>query len=313
MPGQDLKRVLGTKTSVILDESQMRSLCACFSQSVSMVQGPPGTGKSFLGALVAKVLHDSTKEVILVVCFTNHALDQFLEDLMKIGIPAANMVRLGGKSTDRTKPLMLREQNSSKLKANHWAQIDKLKQRLETHEERLRNTFTRYKTTNISTRHLMDYLEFLGEDLPFFETFMVPTEADGMTRVGKKNKAVDEFYLLNRWIRNQKDAGQFRHLQPKGAETIWAMTPEMRATCMMRWRIAILGDLVTEMRETGRAFNADQSELARVFGERDASIIKSKRIIACTTNGAATHASAIQSASPGIGEFLISFFLHEST
>ncbi|KAH6712371.1 NFX1-type zinc finger-containing protein 1 [Leptodontidium sp. MPI-SDFR-AT-0119] len=290
MPGQDLKRVLGTKTSVILDESQMRSLCACFSQSVSMVQGPPGTGKSFLGALVAKVLHDSTKEVILVVCFTNHALDQFLEDLMKIGIPAANMVRLGGKSTDRTKPLMLREQNSSKLKANHWAQIDKLKQRLETHEERLRNTFTRYKTTNISTRHLMDYLEFLGEDLPFFETFMVPTEADGMTRVGKKNKAVDEFYLLNRWIRNQKDAGQFRHLQPKGAETIWAMTPEMRATC----------DLVTEMRETGRAFNADQSELARVFGERDASIIKSKRIIACTTNGAATHASAIQSASPGI-------------
>ncbi|KAG4441429.1 hypothetical protein IFR05_003116 [Cadophora sp. M221] len=300
MPDQDLKTVLGTKTSVILDESQMRSLCACFSQSVSMVQGPPGTGKSFLGALVAKVLHDSTKEVILVVCFTNHALDQFLEDLMKIGIPAANMVRLGGKSTDRTKPLMLREQTSAKLNASHWAQIDKLKQRLEAHEKRLRNTFTRYKNTNISTRHLMDYLEFLGDELPFFETFIVPTEADGMTRIGKKNKAVDEFYLLNRWIRKQKDSGLFQHLQPEGAEKIWAMTPEMRAACMARWRIAILDDLATEMRETGRAFNADQSELARVFGERDASIIKSKRIIACTTNGAATHASAIQSASPGI-------------
>ncbi|KAH7348505.1 NFX1-type zinc finger-containing protein 1 [Rhexocercosporidium sp. MPI-PUGE-AT-0058] len=298
--GQDLKNILGTKTNVVLDDAQMRSLCACFSQSVSMVQGPPGTGKSFLGALVAKVLHDSTKQVILVVCFTNHALDQFLEDLMNIGIPAANMVRLGGKSTDRTKPLMIREQTSSKLNAGHWAQIDRLKQKLQAHEKRLRDTFARYKSTNISMHNLMDYLEFLGGELPFFEAFTVPTEADGMTRVGKKNKAVDQFYLLNRWIRNQTDSGSFQHLQPEGADMVWTMTPEMRNTCMMRWRTAILSDLVNEMRETGRAFNADQSELARVFGERDANIIKSKRIIACTTNGAATHASAIQSASPGI-------------
>jgi len=42
-----------------------------------------GTGKSFIGALVAKVLHDRTNEKILVVCFTNHALDQFLEDLVR--------------------------------------------------------------------------------------------------------------------------------------------------------------------------------------------------------------------------------------
>jgi hypothetical protein len=43
-----------------------------------------GTGKSFTRALIAKVLHDYTAQVVVVVCFTNHILDQFPEDLMDI-------------------------------------------------------------------------------------------------------------------------------------------------------------------------------------------------------------------------------------
>jgi hypothetical protein len=41
-PGKDLKDFLLIKKSVILDESQMDSLCACLLQRVSLVQGPPG-------------------------------------------------------------------------------------------------------------------------------------------------------------------------------------------------------------------------------------------------------------------------------
>lgn len=40
--GKDLKDFLGIKKSVVLDESQMNSLCACLLQRVSLVQGPPG-------------------------------------------------------------------------------------------------------------------------------------------------------------------------------------------------------------------------------------------------------------------------------
>lgn len=62
-----------------------------------------GTGKSFIGALTAKILHLFTKKTILVVCFTNYALDQFLEELLEIGIPESTMLRLGniGKATPR--------------------------------------------------------------------------------------------------------------------------------------------------------------------------------------------------------------------
>lgn len=41
-PGKELKEVLDVKKSVILDQSQMNSLCACLNQRISLVQGPPG-------------------------------------------------------------------------------------------------------------------------------------------------------------------------------------------------------------------------------------------------------------------------------
>lgn len=218
---------------------------------------------------MAKVLHDSTSQKILVVCFTNHALDQFLEDLMDIGIPSSAMVRLGGKSTDLTKPLMIREQAGVKLDQTQWAQIDKLKQRLQKHETRLQDAFKRFRAANVQKTHLMEFLEFLSEDLPFFDAFTVPKDKeDGMTRIGKKGKAMSPFYLLDRWIRGENNPGSLQHLQPKGAAAVWKMPIESRQAALIRWQTAILDDLVNEIRDTGRQYNLDQTELDRIFGER---------------------------------------------
>ncbi|KAF3484283.1 NFX1-type zinc finger-containing protein 1 [Arthroderma uncinatum] len=301
LSGKSVQDLLGLKKKVVLDNSQMVSLCTSLLQRVSLVQGPPGTGKSFVGALIAKALHDSTSQKILVVCFTNHALDQFLEDLMDIGIPQSSMVRLGGKSTDRTKPLMIREMASVKLGRTQWAQIDKLKQSLCHGEERLKDVFNRYRTANIQKKHLMEFLEFLSDDLPFYDAFTVPkTENDGMIRVGRAGKTMGPFYLLDRWIRGESNCGSLQHLLSKRAAAVWEMPPALRVSTVVRWQTAILDDLVMEIRDTGRQFNLDQAELDRVFRERDAGIIKTKRIIACTTNGAAKYSAEIQNAAPGV-------------
>ncbi|RDW71858.1 hypothetical protein BP5796_07892 [Coleophoma crateriformis] len=299
-PQQDLKKLLSLQKSVVLDDSQMKSLCSSIAQRVSLVQGPPGTGKSFIGALVAKTLHNFTDEVILIVCFTNHALDQFLEDLMDIDIPSSCMVRLGGQSSPRTKPLTLREQTGAKLTASHWSMIDKIKRRLDDLETRLKEAFLRYSSVNLNKSHLMEYLEFLEDDLPFFAALSVPQDPSGMVRVGKRGKAMSQYYLLDRWMRGEQDAGSLQQFQAKDAETVWAMTLDMRKAAITRWQSAILNDLVVEIREGGRDFNTAQAELDRIFEEKDCSIIKSKRIIACTTNGAAKYAAAIQSTSPGV-------------
>ncbi len=267
--------------------------------------GFSGTGKSFIGALAAKTLHKYTSQVILVVCFTNHALDQFLEDLLKIGIPAADMIRLGGKSTDLTKPLTLREQTSVNLSNSQWADKNKLEQKLQADESRLEYAFRRFRTANISKHHLMEYLEFLTDELPFFDAFAVPRSDDkGLIRVGKKGKTMDEFYLLDRWSRGMPDAGSLKDLQPQGTAAVWAIPREARDSYMTRWQNDILTDLVTEIQEAGRQYNIHEEGIRRIKGERDAAIIKTKRIIACTTNGASTKFAAIQAASPGVGKHI---------
>ncbi|TVY17684.1 NFX1-type zinc finger-containing protein [Lachnellula arida] len=314
--GKELKQLLGAQKSVILDESQVASLVSCLSQRVSLVQGPPGTGKTFLGALAGKVLYDATKAVILVMCFTNHALDSFLEDLMKVGIPASDIVRLGSKGTPQTLPLRIRSQPAGKLRPAQYTEINRLKLKLADHEKRLKDAFQRYHHTNVTKKQIMEFLEFAAEDLPFFETFTLPDEIEeGFKHVDAKGKKVGEFYLLDRWIRGGRDAGNFQDAQPEDSLPVWEMTRDMRDAGMQRWRHAILGDLISAIFESGKAFNADQTELNRIHAERDAILIKTKRIIGCTTNGAASYFSAIQAASPGIvlveeaGEILESHIL----
>jgi hypothetical protein len=138
--------------------------------------------------------------------------------------------------------------------------------------------------------------------MPFFEAFTIPRDGeDGMIRIGRRGREMSPFYLLDRWIMGQTDSGSLQHVQPEGAAEVWRMSLEARRAALSRWQKAILDDLISEIRDTGRQFNADQSELDRIFSERDGSIIKTKRIIACTTNGAAKYSAAIQAAaSPGV-------------
>jgi hypothetical protein len=87
-----------------LDISQYNAFRSALTKEFVVVQGPPGTGKTFLGLKVATVLlqnapvWNASHRPILVVCYTNHALDQFLEGL----VPATNrIVRIGGQSKSK--------------------------------------------------------------------------------------------------------------------------------------------------------------------------------------------------------------------
>ncbi|KAL8616358.1 hypothetical protein ACOMHN_032212 [Nucella lapillus] len=75
-----------------LNESQLEAAQTALSKELAIVQGPPGTGKTYVGLKVAKVLLDNRhvwtdpavgERPILVVCYTNHALDQFLEGILE--------------------------------------------------------------------------------------------------------------------------------------------------------------------------------------------------------------------------------------
>ena len=122
----DLSMTLGTKSiearnitiskeatwphhhTTCLDESQYEALKMALRQEISVIQGPPGTGKTYIGLkLVQAFLHNRTvwdplkNSPILVVCYTNHALDQFLEDIVDVytqeKFTPPDIVRVGGR------------------------------------------------------------------------------------------------------------------------------------------------------------------------------------------------------------------------
>ncbi|KAF2902959.1 hypothetical protein ILUMI_03228 [Ignelater luminosus] len=98
------------------DDTQYNAFRAALTQKFAVIQGPPGTGKTFLGLEIARTLIKNHKAwynqtPILVVCYTNHALDQFLEGLIDT---TKNIVRIGGQSkNEKLKAFNLREKRKS--------------------------------------------------------------------------------------------------------------------------------------------------------------------------------------------------------
>ena len=108
-----------------LDHSQLLSLVHALTHKLCLINGPPGTGKSYLGVrIVRTLLHNisrfspqtpirnvrgfnqahlanysvSSLLPIVCLCYTNHALDQFLQDLVNAGVSETDLVRVGSRS-----------------------------------------------------------------------------------------------------------------------------------------------------------------------------------------------------------------------
>lgn len=89
---------------------QYEAFKAALTNEFCLIQGPPGTGKSYLGIQIVKALLANTRcwsrdrtSPILMICFTNHALDQFLENIVDSvdETSKSRIVRVGGRSSNK--------------------------------------------------------------------------------------------------------------------------------------------------------------------------------------------------------------------
>lgn len=259
----------------------------------------PGTGKSFIGALIAKALYEHTSETILVLSYTNHALDQFLEDLLDNGIPPQSVVRLGSKCTPRTAPLNLFEKQktgSYKRSRAGWDIVNNLENLVEDSRNELSDEIKSFAQTTVSWKDILAYLEFSDDD-HFYPALLVPHADDGMTRVGRGGKGIKPDYLYNRWLRGE-DAGIFKKQAEEHSE-IWAMDANSRLERMKRWTTALLDEQASKVATQLSRYNTYQQRLAQVLREKTAQTLKSMRVIGCTTTAAAKYASDLRNAAPG--------------
>ncbi|KAL9068301.1 MAG: hypothetical protein Q9157_006551 [Trypethelium eluteriae] len=315
--GHRLGHLIGASQEINLDASQTSSLLAGLKQSLSLIQGPPGTGKSFVGALIAKLLYDHTSEKILVMAFTNHALDQYLEDLLDIGIPPAAIVRLGFKSTTRTESLNIQRQESKYRRTYaSYALMDHFNEEAREIEKKLKAAVASFRDFKYTNHELLEHLEF--EDSAFYDAFVIPHEEDGMTRIGSRGRSVDQHYLLNQWLNGRNPGVYSKNLDPKHA-TIWGMDLASRQERINTWKQALVQERIVKIISLVQRMDDRQTRLSEMWNEKSATILKEKRIIGCTTTAAAKYTCELQNANPGIiiveeaGEILESHILTAMT
>lgn len=71
-----------------LNESQCNSILNCLNKKISLIQGPPGTGKTYTSISLIQLCLKLKKVKILAAAYTNVAVDNLLEGLLKENIKA---------------------------------------------------------------------------------------------------------------------------------------------------------------------------------------------------------------------------------
>ncbi|KAM3565705.1 hypothetical protein MY1884_000014 [Beauveria asiatica] len=226
-----------------LDEAQADALASIMERSLAIIQGPPGTGKSYVGAIAAKLLLQVPRARILVLSYTNHALDQFLEDLLKIGIEQDQMTRLGSKSSTATACLSFETQSreaGSRLTKAQNTLFFRLRQELNGLRTCIREQFDKVDF-DPSYRELLDYLEF-SDNVQlqlFWRAFQIPEEEDGFQMAGPNGSVMDSDDLFERWCKG-KEPGAIENHIPSECMHIWALPMDQRILWRDQWAAAIL-------------------------------------------------------------------------
>jgi len=272
-----------------------------------------GTGKSFVGALCAKILLQSGRSSIviprygglrlspstlpsntkiLVNCYTNHALDQFLEDLINIGIPKDEIVRIGGKPNQATAELSLQSLGKSegyRMSRADWNEVE------ERRKERNRLTKSLHHAYSAATARHQQIMQYVAVHHSEYATaFRVPKSTDGTIIVGKGGKAIGPNYLLNRWLRGE-DAGPFKNnSQIRLSRNIWEMDRSARLSQSETWRREVVKKGIEDMLRIGKCYNWCITALESIYRRGEASVLRKRTIIGCTTTGAAMYKSVNQ-------------------
>ncbi|CAG8485482.1 12101_t:CDS:10 [Funneliformis mosseae] len=153
-----------------LDETQAKALIGALTREIALIEGPPGTGKTVVGVEIMKVLlaKENRKNKlgpILTICFTNHALDQFLEHLLDANIK--KIVRLGS----RTKSERIKEFNIEEIcKNNSFGKKGyELRKSLNDIESRVKEISNKFSKNWLKWNDVSNYLK--KNETKFYEKF----------------------------------------------------------------------------------------------------------------------------------------------
>lgn len=301
----DLCDAIDTKRPIHVSGAQLESLINGLENCIGQIQGPPGTGKSFIGALIVAIILKFTEYRVLVLTYTNHALDQFLEDLLDIGVSGDNMVRLGSKFTPKTANIRLDElakQPQHRFSHKINSVIRQTREESSDVHGRLAEAGSKL-LASVTLDDVLAMLEFSDEWTSFWAAFQVPEQVEGFAVVGKKNKLLRPANILDMWIRGKIPsksveallASNWRRLQ-----SVWHIPIQSRGDLVNQWTSQVRREQIQEFVELAALSDTMRLQIESLYNESKRKVLREKRIIGCTTTAAAMYQSLIESAKPDV-------------
>ena len=216
-------------------------------------------------------------------------------------MPYDKCLRLGSKYTPATKRLGLYEQSSDYRRfKSSWELLNRYESVVINLSHSLKVKSLAFRQLKISHKDLLEFLQFSETDSEFYEAFTVPDgDKDGMAIVGRRGKAIDVSYLIQRWMMGH-DAGIFKEAVQHKHQEIWSMNNTARDESIRRWNREFYVEQATMLQDSIQRYDAAFEKFSVVKDQKYAQIIKQKRIIGCTTSAAAKYRKELQNAEPGI-------------
>ncbi|PPJ52383.1 hypothetical protein CBER1_10920 [Cercospora berteroae] len=299
---QDLTLMAELETKTGLDRGQCSALIAALTREFALIQGPPGTGKSYVGVKIMQILQSVKARAnlgpIIVVCYTNHALDQFLEHLIATGI--RKIVRIGGQSrSEALEGHNLRNvtKSESKSRQEGW-QVASAYRALEEHENRSGRILGRVHGVrkrpewrafqhHLARKHRRICEQFNTVDVDGFNavgrhpfeiwTSGIKQEDDAITTRAPSARAVDRTTIVEKANRN-----------------VQALSYSERQALVGIWTKEIQEDAAAEFFEVVEDAEQSQRQLSNVHEEVNRRVLQSSDVIGITTSGLAKNSSTIR-------------------
>ncbi|KAI0563256.1 DNA2/NAM7 helicase [Gracilaria domingensis] len=332
-----LVKLLHEKENIIcLDQSQIESFATGLLKDVAMIQGPPGCGKTYIGVKVMQALLRNSLGIrtstwcrsltgirppgdvdeleqpyldpILCVCYTNHALDQFLSSLLDTGsVGLSEIVRVGSMSkNDALKTRSLESLARASSGFNQRRDIALIRSQCNAVEKELESHISRMKSKKYEDNCFSQWLQ---ETSPTFYkevlfgssnrnsilckngpqrkspgrssrgqvAFQGDSDDEGFQLVGNFSSA------LNRWMLGK--GGQVLTERTKRIEVLRAEFNDIMRVKMK--------DLFEDHKKWFQVLN-ETKNVSRL------ACLRRARVIGCTTSGAAKYNGLLQALAPAV-------------
>lgn len=316
--------VLEQKGLLKLDDSQVEAFAVAMTRACCLIQGPPGTGKSYVGIKIVETLLKQHNKLpssfkdrtpILCICYTNHALDQFLEGLVESGACELNgIVRIGGSS----KSELLQSRNLVKLESfnsseEHYA-FGRAYRQCKDLEEEIFDAYNQKKGTHgsflrwLSKHYAKEHQQITqlveSEDDEGFSIHdsrgNTPTERWNSWTKGKNPAmlGVADKVKSNARQTNETDSNPRQLL--KMGEDLWTMSKKERKILQEFWIDQWLAYsdeiIICEMEH----YEGLVKHMREISSGRSLRILQSTKIVGLTTTGCAQNQDLVRALSPKI-------------